>query len=399
MRKSSAIYSSPRRMRMLLVCQGLFVLFVLALPVTYGRSATYRTVALFDETYGYVQEEYPEASTETMVVDTRSNIFLTGAPGGILKITPQGRKLILTSRNTWNGNGIIAAPDGGFYGWTRHDVYHITASGSVSLIGSSTPSTGDPGSDWGITSLCSGTDGSVIGSDSDGGTGCGSIFKIPNSGTETDLYTFHDNGDGSSPLQVLQSLDGNLYGRAMAYGYDGRSPTISATIFKLTTDGTFSLLIVNGDTEYPDPSGEEAVRIDTLIQGANGNLYATDRDFGGQGGFNDPNLFQLSRDGNSKALIYFTDGSSPNGPIVQDPTTGIVYGICAYGGSKKLGEVYACAPDGTFHVLYSFKGRLDGAYPTSLVMGPKGRLYGIAHTAGKKPRGSLFEITLPTASR
>jgi uncharacterized repeat protein (TIGR03803 family) len=87
--------------------------------------------------------------------------------------------------------------------------------------------------------------GNLYGTTTSGGTspkcmpaGCGTVFKVDTSGTETVLYSFSNGRDGSSPVAglVLDS-SGNLYGLAFYGGYTEGNlcfPSGCGTVFKVT---------------------------------------------------------------------------------------------------------------------------------------------------------------------
>jgi uncharacterized repeat protein (TIGR03803 family) len=79
-----------------------------------------------------------------------------------------------------------------------------------------------------------------------GGAGCGVIYKVTPSRSETLLHSFTGGTDGSSPVAnpVLDS-QGNLYGTALEGGDLSCSigPTIGCgTVWKLDTSGNFTVL-------------------------------------------------------------------------------------------------------------------------------------------------------------
>ncbi len=112
--------------------------------------------------------------------------------------------------------------------------------------------------------------GNIYGGTSSGGDpqacpffGCGIIFKISPSGQETILHTFHAT-DGINPNELMFAADGNLWGTTAGGGtYD------QGTIFKITTDGTFT-------SEYSFAGGMQGgVPYAGLIQDSGGNFYST----------------------------------------------------------------------------------------------------------------------------
>ncbi len=83
------------------------------------------------------------------------------------------------------------------------------------------------------------------------------------SGQETILHTFHST-EGAVPNELMFAADGNLWGTTAGGGTHDQG-----TIFKITTDGTYSDVYnfeggLNGGVPY---SG--------LIQDAQGNFYGT----------------------------------------------------------------------------------------------------------------------------
>src|SRR5207253_5645914 len=126
-----------------------------------------------------------------------------------------------------------------------------------------------------------------------GTDGCGTVFKLTPSGTETLLYRFLGTPDASYPYGLVRDAAGNLYGTTLgggAYGF--------GAVFKVT------------------PSGEETV------------LHS----------FNLP-----------------PDGFIPVGVLVLD-AAGNLYGTTTGGGFYGLGTVFKLTPSGKETILYSFAG-------------------------------------------
>ena len=93
--------------------------------------------------------------------------------------------------------------------------------------------------------------------------GCGIIFKVTPGGQETILHTFH-NTDGAEPNALIFDAQGNLWGTTAGGGTHNQG-----TIFKMTTDGTFT-------TEYNFEGGMNGgVPYAGLIQDPEGNFYST----------------------------------------------------------------------------------------------------------------------------
>ncbi len=224
------------------------------------------------------------------------------------------------------------------------------------------------------------------------GYGCGTVFKIDSSGTETILYKFSGGIDGGIPNGGL-TLDsaGNLYGTAsfggntLACGLAGYQGC--GVVFKLDPSGNETVLYTfTGRQDGAWPVHER------LLLDSAGNLYGTG-EIGGDlscrptQGLGCGVVFRLSAKGKYTVLHAFKgnakDGYAPVGGVVQDGS-GNLFGETPYGGAGGQGIVYRLAPDGREKVLYSFTGGADGGYPSGgeLAMDAKGRLYGTASQGG-----------------
>ena len=94
-----------------------------------------------------------------------------------------------------------------------------------------------------MAGLIQASDGNFYGVTTVGGgaSGCGTVYKVTASGTETTLHAFAGGAsDGCQPFAPLvQASDGSLYGTT----YLGGAPNFG-TVFKITTGGTETLLHV-----------------------------------------------------------------------------------------------------------------------------------------------------------
>jgi len=95
--------------------------------------------------------------------------------------------------------------------------------------------------------------------------GCGTVFKIDSSGSETTLYAFTGRGDGRVPAAgVIRDAAGNLYGTTEGNGIHG-----AGTVFKLDATGK-----ITGRYSFTGGAGGE-VPVAGLIRDTEGNLYGT----------------------------------------------------------------------------------------------------------------------------
>jgi uncharacterized repeat protein (TIGR03803 family) len=210
--------------------------------------------------------------------------------------------------------------------------------------------------------------------------GCGIVFELSAKGKFSVLHTF-DFTDGAVPLtNLLQDASGNLYGTTL-WGGNSACENGCGVVFRLTPAGNFSVLYsFTGASDGGYPSSG-------LIMDANGNLYGTTE----EGTSNFGEVFELTTSGQLEVLYGFkgtTDGAYPNG-LIRDGK-GNLYGTTFAGGGRSCsmgdgfcGLVYKLDTSGKETVLYSFKGKADGAEPgSSLIMDEAGNLYGTTQLYG-----------------
>jgi uncharacterized repeat protein (TIGR03803 family) len=189
--------------------------------------------------------------------------------------------------------------------------------------------------------------GNLYGTATSGGAhGQGVVFKLSPGGTYTVLYSFTGGADGAEPIAgLVRDAAGNLYGTTQ---YGGATSTCSpplgcGVVFKLSPTGTETVL--HSFTRGADGAFPYA----GLIQDAAGNLYGTAVAGGatsgvcGLGGCGV--VFKLSPTGTETVLHTFTggDGEGPEGDLIRD-ATGNVYGTASSGGPGGFGVVFKLTP-------------------------------------------------------
>lgn len=232
--------------------------------------------------------------------------------------------------------------------------------------------------------------GNLYGTTYEGGTGpcndnhfpgCGVVFKVTKSGTETVLYSFTGRSTGAFPTApVIRDSQGTLHGTTF---YSSRSGY--GTIFQLDKMG--KKIMLHRFTGPPDGANPYA----GLIQDASGALYGT-TEFGGE--FNGGVVFQFKA-GKVGVLHSFAgspDGANPYSGLVQD-VAGNFYGTTGGGGAYGHGTVFRMTKAGDMTVLYSFAGYpTDGDNPSEVIRDTTGNLYGTTGEGGAYDWGTVFKL-------
>src|SRR4051812_17713328 len=188
-----------------------------------------------------------------------------------------------------------------------------------------------------------------------GANGDGTVFKYSAGGKLSVLHTFNGN-DGEFPEHgIVRDKSGNLYG-VTAFG--GTSD--NGTVYKIAKDGTFTTLHnFTGGADGGFIYGALAIDKD-------GNLYGN-ADDGGANGYG--TVFKLTPDGTFTVLYNFTggtDGRNPEGDMLLKGTS--LYSTATGGGdaSCQCGVIYEITAKGHEKVLEAFTATSGNEYSAGL---------------------------------
>ena len=249
-----------------------------------------------------------------------------------------------------SGNLLLDA-QGNLYGTTlnggarRHGVvFELTSNSIYKLLYSFT------GKADGISpkgSLIQDGQGNLYGVTWEGGVNhYGTVFKLAPTEELTVLHSFSGAPDGGLSLGGL-ALDeqGNVYGTTIEGGATSRTcPIGCGTVFKVTASGTESLIY-----SFQGGAGDGSYPLWGLVRDAHGNLYGATNQGGAQdGGI----LFKVTPAGSETVLHDFQsngqpgDGAIPNGGLIAD-ARGNFYGTTFTGGASDCGTVFELMKSGS----------------------------------------------------
>lgn len=195
--------------------------------------------------YAFPEPSNGAYSNSGVMVDGQGNLYETTSGGGkaniracrcgtVFTLTPKGVETILhVFNNKARGDGpggLIEDGSGNLYGTTAYGgkshndgtVYKLSPNGKYTVLRSfrggndgaapfSTLIADSAGNLYGTTSYGGGT--------GCNGYGCGTVFKLASSGTETALHAFSGGSDGDAPDGALVADGaGNLYGTTYSGG-------------------------------------------------------------------------------------------------------------------------------------------------------------------------------------
>lgn len=297
--------------------------------------------------------------------------------------------------------GLFKAADGALYGTTSGGglfgygtIFKVTTSGVLTVLHHFRASQ-ECYSPYRKLVQGYGTDKNLYGTCWVGGpAGYGSVFKIDTAGKTFQIIHYFGNLDGrNSACQLTVENDGittkYLYGTTYAGGTSG-----VGTLFRMNSSGTSYTVLHNftggTDGSYPGYFGGPMPELSGVLYGttytggtaANGVLWKYDT--------TTSTFTPLHQFNNAVGEGYY-----PYGGVSTDGV-GNFYGTCYYGAVAGMGTVWKYNPgSSTFTVLHTFTGSPDGAYPQGGVVydTASGLLWGTTSNGGTTNQGTIFNQT------
>jgi uncharacterized repeat protein (TIGR03803 family) len=229
--------------------------------------------------------------------------------------------------------------------------------------------------------------GALYGTTSGYGASRGTIFRLTTSGTESVLYSFKGGSDGDYPTAGLIDLNGTLYGTTLDGGAGaGCGMYGCGTVFKITTSGTESVL-------HSFAGGSDGANPYAGLVDVNGTLYGTTLNGGTTGAGTVFKITPSGTESVLHSFTSSSgDGAYPFAGLLN--VNGTLYGTTFYGGTNGTGTVYEITTSGAESVLYSFLDSSDGGYVSAGLIDVNGTLYGAASLGGSFGQGTVFSISL-----
>ena len=238
----------------------------------------------------------------------------------------------------------------------------------------------------GLTSMGTALYGTATG----GGTNSdGTVFVRGVSGKVRVLHNFAGGTDGSQPEGNLVELNGVLYGTTEYGGANN-----DGTVFSVTSAGAEKVLYsFKGGMDGATPMLAGLLVADGALYGttnAGGDPSCHYQDIVGCG-----TVFKVTTAGNERVLYRFRgrpDGACPSSWLID--VNGVLYGTTNFGGTYDNGSVFQLPASGKESALYSFKGYPDGAMPVAGLTAVSGTFYGTTALGGAyDDSGTVFALT------
>jgi uncharacterized repeat protein (TIGR03803 family) len=216
------------------------------------------------------------------------------------------------------------------------------------------------------------------------------------------IHDFTGKGDGGGPGSLAIDKAGNLYGTTVYGGDNGFG--LGYQVSSKGQGWVFTSL-------YSFTGGYNGERPANLIVGPDGSLYGN-----ADGGLQNcgpngdqclvfrlrpqPNACRTSLCSWAENVVHRFTGDNGFNLVTASDQAGNLYGIFGNGGAQGAGAVFELTPSGggwTENILYTFTAGSDGGYPSSLLLGTDGNLYGTTYAGGSECGGQgcgvVFKLT------
>lgn len=221
---------------------------------TVTTAGVHHVIHYFGHGFGHKHAPYNPSGGLALLNDTFYGTTLSGGAsdaGAVFVLRPGGKQHVLYSFTGGGGGSLpmagVTAVNGSLYGTAFEGgsgtgcpgtggcgiVFGVSTDGEEHLVYSFNYSDGD--GSFPEASLTAASNGTLYGTTSSGGVGCGgsggcgTVFSVTTDGQETVLHSFTGGSDGANPVAGLTLFHGTLYGTTSAGGKHNEG-----TVFALT---------------------------------------------------------------------------------------------------------------------------------------------------------------------
>jgi len=185
----------------------------------------------------------------------------------------------------------------------------------------------------------------------------------------TPIYQF-PSGEQAA-FDAVYASDGNYYGSSIT------ATKSEAYVYRITPLGSLTKLLIFPVTEAS-----------YLLQAGDGNLYGVT---GSTGKPQSATIFKLTLSGQYTLLHTFPAGTSGNVTMLIEGSDGKIYGATEGSGGGSGSRIFSITTSGQYAVVYNMNS-LDGQCPCTLVQGSDGIIYGTAQNYGATGAGTIFAL-------
>ena len=226
------------------------------------------------------------------------------------------------------------------------------------------------------------------------GKGLGAIISFdPTNNSENLIWSFGNGTDGSIPYGNLVYDKSN----GLFYGLTGGGANVRGAIISFNPTTNSEKVVWNFGS-----GTDGAYTLGNLVYDAGTGLFYGTTDLGGTNDLG--TIFSFNPTNNSENVVWNfgsgTDGAGPEGSLVYDANSGLLYGMTFSGGTYGAGTIISFnTSTNTDSVLWRFKASKDGTNPdANLVYGPNnGLFYAITTFGGSTGYGAIVSFNTATS--
>ena len=298
------------------------------------------------------------------------------------------RSFFPTAEGTSPTSNIIEGSDGWYYGSAASGgsdeggtIFRFNLEGDFEVLHNLSPSADGSSPE---AAMLETSPGEFLGTCRNGGeNSSGTIYSFSLEDGFEVIHHFSAANDGSNPAgSLIPDGDGNWLGTCSSGGADG-----FGTIYRLNSDQSITVVHeFDGESQGGNPKAG-------LVQSSGGDYYGTCH-FGGDN--SQGTIYRIDSNEDFEVVHQLdgatSDGRYPRGKL-QERESGVLYGLCAEGGTNNGGTIFTIDESGVFNKIHDFIQPIHGGLPVGhLELGDNNNLYGLCQFGGANSFGTLFKV-------